>query len=548
MNHLSKYKFLVISVLISFISVASLLRPGLPPTHDGEYHVLRFQQFFKAINQGTLYPRWAEDFNNGYGIPLFNYVYPLPNYFASLMHLLGFSFIDSFKLNFIFAAIFGSVFFYLWSRKYWGDLGGVVSSAFYSFSPYHLLDVYVRGSVGEAWSLGIAPALFWSYLNFYETKKIKYFVLSSIFLSLLIFAHNILAMVFFAFFITYVAFLIFKKENRNKITDILEIIQISSLGIGLSAIFWLPAILETKYVRGLQVFDPTQHFPQIYKLIYSSWGYGFSGKGVSDQMSFQIGIANISIVFLCLIFFFLGKNRKLLGYFLINFFIVIFLVTPFSKFLWQNVPLMSFIQFPWRLLSILIFISSFLAGYLASNEFIKSINRRILISAALIIISFIFSFNYIRAPFHHLRNDNYYLSRRNFTDGTNSPGNVFNTYWFRDDLSKSKERIESENFNIRKISNRTTEEVVMIKGKKDDKIRINIAYFPGWTVFIDNHEKTFNVSKFGAIEVGAPAGEHILRVVLKSTKLQLLSLVITIVSALLLFGLFMWDKYIKIKK
>ncbi len=74
-----------------------LLHSGLPPTHDGEYHVIRFYEFDKTLRDGNLYPLWGSDLNFTYGVPLFNYVYPLPNYVASFFHLLGSSFIDAFK-------------------------------------------------------------------------------------------------------------------------------------------------------------------------------------------------------------------------------------------------------------------------------------------------------------------------------------------------------------------------------------------------------------------------------------------------------------------
>lgn len=550
MKFLFKYRILLASVLISFFSVISLLRPGLPPTHDGEYHVLRFEQFFKAINEGTLYPRWAADFNNGYGVPLFNYVYPLPNYVASFTHLLGFSFIESFKLNMILATLVGSVFFYLWTKKYWGEIGGAVSSVFYAFSPYHLLDIYVRGSVGEVWGLGLAPGLFWSYLNFYESKKIKYFVLASVFLSFLIFAHNILAVVFFTFFILYASFLIISKKStlNNKIKDSISVFAVTFFGLGISCIFWFPAILETKYVTGLQIFDPTQHFPVIYKLIYSSWGYGFSGQNVTDQMSFQIGLANILIMVIsCLIFIF-RKRSSIVIFFILLFSVVLFLITPFSKLVWQNLPLISYVQFPWRLLSVLILISSFLAGSLVSNNLIKDNRRKKLLGFLLIVLTIVLSFKYIKAPFHHERNDEYYFSRKNFTNGTNSPGNVFNTVWFNPKLEPSNAMFTSNEFEINQVLDTTTKKKALVKGDKAGEILIKVAYFPGWSASIDGISHPVRVNKNGLFDLYIPKGEHELEVVLKSTSLQTLSLITTILSMLVLFGLFMWDKYIKIKK
>src|SRR3990167_9703242 len=106
----TKYKYIIIVVAFALLAVFDLRHFGLPPTHDAEYHVLRFQQFYKVLSEGILYPRWAPDFNNCFGIPLFNYVYPLPNFAAAFFHSLGFGFIDSLKFNMAAATFVGSIF------------------------------------------------------------------------------------------------------------------------------------------------------------------------------------------------------------------------------------------------------------------------------------------------------------------------------------------------------------------------------------------------------------------------------------------------------
>ena len=583
MKLILKYKFIIACVIIAFISVFSLMRPGLPPTHDGEYHVMRFQQFYKVLNEGTLYPRWAPDFNNGFGIPLFNYVYPLPNYVAALTHFLGFGFIESFKLNMILATVLGAIFFYLFAEKYWGRVGGLVSSVFYTFSPYHLLDIYVRGSVGEVWSLGLAPGLLFAYLSFYESAKTKYFVLSSVFLALLILAHNILAIVFFGFFLLYAGFLIIGKTSSVKsiVTNVKNLGGIIVIGLGLSSIFWLPAILEKEYVRGLQIFDPTRHFPQLHSLVYSSWGYGFSGSNVMDQMSFQIGIANLIAVVGSLLTLLLIKNKsstffsrsidsreknndtnprgkprgfekvldkKLIIFFLTSFTIVVFLITPFSSFIWKNFPIMSYVQFPWRLLSLVILIASFLAGSLVSDGLITNKQKKFLLAGLLATLSVGLSLKYIKAPFHHQRNDQHYFSRPNFTDGTNSPGNVFNTALFNAELKKTDKRLFSESSEISILSSKSTKEKATIKTKKDEKILVNVAYFPGWEVLVNKRQVPIDVTKDGLFRFSVPKGDSVVEVELKNTRIRLISVIMTILSAFVLFGLFVRDKYIRIKE
>ena len=542
---LNKYKYLIFAVLISFFSVVSLLNPGLPPTHDGEYHVLRFYQFNKAFMDGNLYPRWAPDFNNGYGIPLFNFVYPLPNYVASFFHFLGFEFIESFKLNMISATLIGAVGMYLFARKYFGELGGVVSAVFYSFSPYHLLDIYVRGSVGEVWALGLAPALLWAYSSFFETRKKIFLVLSSIFLALLVFAHNILALIFFGFFVSYAIFLILRSRNIK--SDLVNLGIIIFTGLGLSSIFWLPALLETKYVVGLQVFDPTAHFPAIYKLIYSSWGYGFSGTGVADQMSFQIGIVNLFAFLGSVIVFYITKKRILL-FFISMFIFSVFLITPASFWLWKNIPLISFVQFPWRFLSLSIFTVSFLAGSLVMHSlFKKRKNIQVFMAILLILASILFSINYAKAPFHHKREDQHYFTRSNFTDGTNSPGNSFNTRGFDNRLKKADNLVNLDQSEYKIISNESEKKVMETYIDDDKKIIANIAYFQGWTATVNDIKIPITPTGHGLIEFDLPKNKSRVEISFRDTVVRKVSKVI-FASSLIFLGLFMVFKSNTIKK
>src|SRR3989338_1418426 len=184
-NKLKLLLQIIVVVFFGIIAGFSLLHKGLPPTHDGEYHVIRFYEFDKVLRSGSWYPRWAPDLNKEYGIPLFNYVYPLPNYMASFIHVFGFNFIDSFKAEVFLGILTGAIFFYLWARQFWGNLGGVVSSVFYTFSPYHFVDIYIRGSVGEVWALGFFPAFLWAYTRFVKSKRKVFLMFSSIFLAII---------------------------------------------------------------------------------------------------------------------------------------------------------------------------------------------------------------------------------------------------------------------------------------------------------------------------------------------------------------------------
>lgn len=514
-------------ILFSCIAGFSLLHPGLPPTHDGEYHVVRFYEFDKTLRSGDWYPRWAADLNNGYGVPLFNYVYPLPNYIASLFHLFGISFIDAFKLNMFFATLIGGVFFYLWTREFWGEIGGFVASVFYTYSPYHFVDIYIRGSVGEVWAMAFFPAFLWSLSAFLKERKSIFVVLSGIFLALIIFSHNILSLMFLPFALSYIGFMFyFAKEKKYLIRNILYIIL---FGLGLSAIFWLPALWERQYVTGLQIYDIKNNFPELYQLLIPSWGSGFSGQNAEDQMSFQIGIANLFAVIGAIIVFLKRKDKahpKIIIFFLILFVLVFFLMLKISLPVWHRVPFMDYFQFPWRLLSLEIIFCSFLAGS------ITLLFQNKVFILFLILLPFVLDIGYAKSAYYHQRYDMYYISRSNFIDGTNSPGDLFNTIWFNRGFKKQNKKASVVNGEIISVTIRPTIYTLTLFQKSESSLTVNSAYFPGWEAFVDKKDVKIVPDRNGLISFLVSPGTHLIEVRFKDTPIRSIGVLVSLVTLL----------------
>ena len=543
---LLRYKYIFLVIIFSIISSASLLHSGLPPTHDGEYHVVRFWQFDKVLRDGDFYPRWAPDLNFGLGIPLFSYIYPFPNYVASFLHTFGVSFIDAFKLNLFFAIIMAGIFFYLWSRHFFGNLGAMVGAVFYLFSPYLFVDVYIRGSVGEVWALAFFPGFLWAITELILNGNKKFLPVSILFLGLVIFSHNILAFLFFPFAITYSFILILmSKEKRNKLINLIKVILIS---LGLSSIFWLPAILETKYTVGLQIYDFRTNFPDPYQLIFPSWGSGFFGGGIQNEMSVQIGLANLLAV--AVSFFVLYKlNKKkdvkrfLVSFFILSFFLVVFLMQEVSLFAWEKIPLMNYFQFPWRFLSLAILICSFLAAS------IFTVFKSKFLSLFLVIFAVFLTYNYAHPAYYLEREDSYYQTRPNFIDGTNSIGNVFNTIWIKGDFVREKDIVGDldKNIKVDKREIKSTKYKFNISSGRDFPLVLNTAYFPGWIATIDKNRVNTYANKNGLITFNVPKGQHRVEVSFSDTPIRTLSLAISLIAFVLVIKLFFQNWYIRYK-
>lgn len=535
MHILLRNKYFLIVLFFSFLAAFALLHSGLPPTHDGEYHVIRFYEFDKVLRDGNLFPRWAPDLNHGYGIPLFNFVYPLPNYFSSLVHFFGVSFIDSFKFNLFMAMLLAGIFFYLWTKQLFNEKAAAVGSIFYIFSPYSFVDVYIRGSVGEVWALAFFPALLWTLTQLIYKNKSNFLPYSMLLLGLLIFAHNILSLMFFPLAFLYGLLLVYLKSEKREM--IAKLLLVNLFGLGLSAVFWLPAIAETKYTVGLQIFDFKRNFGDFFLLLIPSWGSGFFGGSLADQMSIQIGIANLLAVILGIYAFFkLVKSKdsraKIVLFFIITFLFCVFLILPISLPIWEKVPLMNYFQFPWRFLSLVILSCSFLAASFVST---LSKSKSLLISFLLILISVGLTFGYAHPAYFMQRSDSYYTTRPNFIDGTNSIGNVFNTIWFKPKSSRPTSKIEnSPSIEIKNQEIKSTNYKFTLSATKNSSLTVNTAYFPGWQARIDSLSIPISKTSDGIMAVNIPKGEHKLEIAFKDTPIRFFANFLSLASAMVI--------------
>jgi len=484
---------LILILGLGLFAAWPLLGKNFIPTHDEEYHLIRFYEFEKNIRAGIWWPRWAGGLNDGRGVPLFNFFYPLPNFMAVGFRSLGCSLDTSFRLIMAFGLIFGVLFFYLWVKKLLNSQAAVVGAVFYTLAPYYLLDIYVRGSVGEVLALALFPAVLWAF-----EKKSWW---AGIFLALLILSHNILAFIFMPFLISYLFFSSVCATVRGVHSDTseeslhLKILNLL-LGLGLSAIFWLPALAEAKYVVGLRIINFADHFPDFFQLILPSWGSGFSVLGIGDQMSFQVGSAHLLAAAGSLIL--VKKKSKLFWFFISWLALLFFLLLPISLPVWRLIKPLAFLQYPWRFLSLVTLVASFLAAWLAAQT--KSKWSAIF----LILLALVFYSGYARPVKYPPRSDDFYLRNADWAEGTATLGNSFNTIWLADPSDLEDEA---------------------------DLQQLEIAYFPGWEVRVDNRPvKIFYQN--GLINFQKPEERSKIEVKFKDTPIRKWAKIISLLSLL----------------
>lgn len=362
--------------------------------HD-DLQVFRLFEFDKCVKDGQIPCRWVPDAGYGYGYPLMQFYPPMPYYPMEILKILGLGYFWPVKIMFALSFILSGIGMYLLAKEFFGKWGGVISSVLYVYAPYHSVDIYVRGAMNESWGMVWFPfVLLYIYKLITQDKNRWNFILLSIALSFQISSHNVMTMVFAPTAIIWALFWLIKSR---KIFVFRELTLSGLLGVGLAAFFFIPVILEQKYVHvdSMMVgyFNYLAHFADIKQLFLSRfWGYGGSTWGPEDGMSFAIGqiqwVAAIVASLFAIVRFKKDKAISIMVCLLVFFgFLYAFLTHGRSADIWKALPLLQYAQFPWRLVALIVFYFSFAAGYVAMlplNKLTKNFLLSILLVATII--------------------------------------------------------------------------------------------------------------------------------------------------------------------
>jgi len=536
--------------LLLIIPLFDLFHPGLPVTHDGQDHVARIANFYQNLQEGNVIPRWAASLNWGYGHPILMFLYPLPSYSASLFHFLGFSFVDSVKIVFGLSFILSGLTMFLWLRSLFPSTVAVIGSLLYTFVPYRFVDLYVRGAIGEHVAFIFPPLVL--YFLYKLSKKYSYWYLVGGAFSVggLILAHNAISLMFLPIIVLYVIYLAWKIGWQKKF--ILYASLIIVLGFGLAAFFWAPAFFEGKYTLRDIVTGPEalSRFLPFSDFIYGPWSYGGTG-----QFTAQIGILHWVLILFSIplgIHLFKKKNKEWIIIFvlLIIFAFTLYLMTASSKPIWQTITTLQKFQFPWRFLSLTVFLSavigSFVVNFLLNLKILKSSNRKIYVAVLFIFIVLFLNKNYWHAKDYLYKNENFYSGIYLSTTDTGESSPIWSVR-FMENLPKAHIEVLEGEANIKENYRSSTNHSYSILATSKAKFRENTLYFPGWKVFVDGKESPIEFQDYnnrGLMTFWVEKGEHGVGIRFEETKLRIFANLISIMSLLAVFSLGILSKKI----
>ncbi len=488
------------TVILWFFSVLLCLpllsNAGRPTTFDGHIHITTMQMFADSLRAGEL-PAWSQGFGN-YGYPLALIAHQLPAYSGASLILLGVYPESAFKFLILLTTMVSSLGMFLLIKTMLQRVnlneqnsgsGALFGSLFWLFSSYRIMNVYSRGALPELFAAAIIPFLILTLYLFVRDHKSKHLLFTSVLSFLLTICHPMMLLISGPLLLGAVLMGSYKSK---KSTITLPLVAATSviLGVLMGSYYILPLVAELKYFYqgagiksvGVESFISWQNIP--------IWNWPFFSA--SDHPGPRNGLIQVGIIetaALCtgvLSYFFDRKLRKnTIGRYLIVWVSIavgtLALSSVYSKPLFDSLPILASLQFPWRFLLAFQFTTAVIAALLLARYRIHSSVFLLLVAAII----------FVRLPeaygknFVHLPTSDYQFNVENLHTVNMNPVWVGDTkeYPIKHDLFSVVEGSTQILASKEKPSVRT----YSVDVATESRISFNTFYFPGWQLLIDGN-------------------------------------------------------------
>lgn len=526
---------LTIIVLLSLLPMISLFTTrDLPHTSDGAMHLARIASYYKELVRGQFPVRWAADLNYGFGTPLFNFFHPLPYLITSVMVGLGTTLTAALKLSFLLSFIVSGIGMYLLSYALWKNIRmAIFLTILYQFAPFRLVDILVRGSLGGIYAYTLLPFVLYGVVKFIQSKQYYYIWVISFCSAGLALSHNIVGFVFFG--VACLFTLCYPTTPRLKTLSLLSLLA----GVCIAGFFVIPAILDHGYTYGYLhtknlFYD---HFAPMANFFLPNFTNAAQLR--IHEVSVQIGLVHLMALVTCLLGMFkrnaYEKKDRFIAFFCIAIFVItMFFMQPVSTPLWERISILRQFQYPWRLLSVITFISA-IAGFAIVNM-VKSQ----LVLVLLTIFAIISTITYWTPPqgYQKINETEYW----NYPLTTNYYGEV-DTIWTEGPAKGyPKEKIEliAGTASIATTTRTSTLHEYVVQATTPATLLDNTEYFPGWVVFVNNKKTDIQFqdqNHRGLITFTVPIGISHVTVSWKENKTRTFADYLSISSILLIIAI-----------
>lgn len=522
-------------MLISVLPIVSIARPGTYESGDLTLHSVFLQSSYENLKDGIWIPQWAGGLCGGQGCPVFLFEYTLPFYIGSFFHVIGFSYIDSMKLFLATTFVASGISMFVFLKDEVNIRAAFVGSLLYLFAPIHLMEMHFRVSVGTHAAFIFIPLAF-LFAKKSLQKKLLFIILGGLNFLLLILSHSSIS------FVVIPAAIIYAYIKKKKMSDMIFPIFSIVLGVLLSAFYTLPALVEVRHTWYSQTIQYVGDFKPFAEYIYSPARYGLLFQGKDGELRLIVGYVHLFIVgvacFLLVRKKYDRRDKRLVSFWLVYFFVCFLLMLSITKPLWNQVFFLRSFVLPWRMLVPIAFITASLGALITkrwSNTWLT------ILCISIVGITILNWGNRKMIPIDTNAYNTHWSLYTQYFD----PKNPMYTMRYNDQIRKVPQLVLNRpkanlevlrgNATILSLSRTQINHVYFVHAETDSVFSENTFFFPGWTVYANGEKVPINYEnneRFGRLTFSLPKGLYNIRASFEDTPIRKTGKIISLVSLL----------------
>ncbi len=536
-------------IALSLAAIQPFTLNQMPESADGLLHLHRLAAVEHSLRVGSSpWLRYSTGLVYGYGAPLFNYFPALSYYPGNWLHGLGLSFVSSWLLMMVLYVWLAAAGMYALGRLWTGSpLGGWLAAAAYVYAPFVLFDALSRGAAPEMAALAVLPWVMVGLTRLAWHGRRRDFVIASLSMALFIPLHTLITLHGTVMLGVYALFLWRRSDDRKGTAR--RLILAFALSWLMTAFYWLPALTETAAIKlnlivdNLNHIDVTRHLRPLSDIL--ALPHTADPTWQNQNIPIALGWPQLILSTLGLILTWKKPYRRWRGLMLTLGAMVLALTlmnTPHSVWLWKNLPLIAYTQFPWRLLglaSLLLALMTAISVWMLWTSITSSWRKwTFFILAMAILMLYALSWTYTRyePPFrlndirdvHQFERKTEQLALSSYAEYLPITADARQL-----DPHRLTERFDQSDIIPRLlpsdaltlISQRwsDTSGTLRLDSAIEQTLHFDWLYVPGWRAALNGQPLDVFPSPVGLVSVDLPVGEFDLWIALQPTPMQALS-------------------------
>ena len=460
---------------------------GVPKGNDWSFELVRIVEKRAAFASGQFPPFWAPDEYRGFGSPIFLYYGPLFGWIAAP---------TSMRIAVALFVVVAAVMMGAATRSRLAVVAFVLH-------PYFLGDIWMRNANAEVAAVALLPGVIAGAIAEDARRRFWWTALP---LAAVILAHNITALVAVTLSI---GIALYVHRSWRGVAPVLAGIVVA---FALTAFFWVPTLaLKSIGVRDEALttgqFDFHNRFPRAVALLTIDPPREYFSGGA-------LGVVMLVIVLGAAVM----RRNRIVEACAIAAIVLFVLMLRISVPVWEHVPLMRYLQFPWRLAGPLSVVT--IIGFAAAIPLRRGVEPAVILLAVLTVIPMFAAYRPV--PEEEWRFFTHMLT----PDGVR-------TYGLRSTVADDYLPAGADRRVI--ASNALSDSThVAVNSPNGGTIGFRRWYFPVWRATIDGVAAPVVAGSGGVAAVHVPPGRHDVELRLVEPRVRTIAKIFSAIAALLL--------------